>query len=139
MSTIIGPLLPFPATTRSKSDPNYIGAWWLGFLIIGLVIMVALIPLFFFPKHMKHYRVAKKSRLLNQQTAGDTMAVKETDGGGTSVLQQFKGRSVGRAQHLVGRICGYCFTQSNRIYSYYLVTAAAAAAVVAAVVVVVSK
>ncbi|XP_033117426.1 solute carrier organic anion transporter family member 2A1-like [Anneissia japonica] len=33
-------------------DPRWIGAWWLGYLIIGTVIIILSIPLFLFPKKM---------------------------------------------------------------------------------------
>lgn len=34
-------------------DPRWIGAWWMGFLLFGLLSVVISIPLFFFPKTLK--------------------------------------------------------------------------------------
>ena len=39
----------------STDDPNFIGAWWLGFLVIGFTALIGLLPLFFFPRHMTEY------------------------------------------------------------------------------------
>ena len=42
-------------THLSTDDPNFIGAWWLGFLVIGITALIGLLPLFFFPEHMAEY------------------------------------------------------------------------------------
>ncbi|XP_043823251.1 solute carrier organic anion transporter family member 1B1-like [Dromiciops gliroides] len=42
--------------TIKPSDSRWVGAWWLGFLIAGMLNIVAGIPFFFIPKHMKKAR-----------------------------------------------------------------------------------
>lgn len=44
------------------SDPSFIGCWWMPYLIYGVLLIVASIPLLFFPKHMPHYYEQKRAR-----------------------------------------------------------------------------
>lgn len=41
------PVPPPPGLTRA--DPTWIGAWWLGFLVIGAVTVLPSLALYFFP------------------------------------------------------------------------------------------
>jgi hypothetical protein len=34
----------------TPDDPQWIGAWWLGYLFIGLIMIVPSLALFFFPE-----------------------------------------------------------------------------------------
>ena len=43
-------------------DPRFIGAWWLGFVIIGILMLLFSIPMCFFEKHYKIYNVNKSKR-----------------------------------------------------------------------------
>ena len=36
-----------------QRDPRFIGAWWLGFIVIGLLLLVSTLPLFLFPQQFK--------------------------------------------------------------------------------------
>ncbi|EEC14783.1 hypothetical protein IscW_ISCW011148, partial [Ixodes scapularis] len=36
----------------ADEDPRWIGAWWLGFAVLGFLQLLFAIPLFFFPKHL---------------------------------------------------------------------------------------
>jgi organic anion transporter 4A len=35
------------------TDPRYVGAWWIGFLITGTTLTIATLPMFLFPKELK--------------------------------------------------------------------------------------
>jgi hypothetical protein len=37
----------------SPRDPRWIGAWWLGFVVFGIISIFLAAPLPFFPKQMK--------------------------------------------------------------------------------------
>lgn len=41
---------PWLPSELSPSDPNYVGAWWLGFVIFGIFIMFSSLALFGYPK-----------------------------------------------------------------------------------------
>lgn len=50
------PLLPF-------YHPQFVGCWWLGYVVMGSLIFLASLPMFFFPKHLEaYYTIYKKSR-----------------------------------------------------------------------------
>nr|KAI8740516.1 solute carrier organic anion transporter family member 1B3-like [Biomphalaria glabrata] len=40
-------------TTMSKFDQRWVGAWWLGFIIVGSGSILFSLPVMFFPKHVK--------------------------------------------------------------------------------------
>lgn len=53
-----------PSESHSKpGDPDWIGAWWMGFFICGAIMLVISLPLFFFPKELPKTpaKVKKKS------------------------------------------------------------------------------
>ncbi|KAJ8045283.1 Solute carrier organic anion transporter family member 1B2 [Holothuria leucospilota] len=39
-------------SVKDSDDPRWIGAWWLGFLILGVIQLILAIPHFFFPKYL---------------------------------------------------------------------------------------
>ncbi|XP_044142967.1 solute carrier organic anion transporter family member 2B1 isoform X1 [Bufo gargarizans] len=53
----------FPASeiVLTPSDPRWIGAWWLGFIVAASVVALASIPYFFFPKEMTKQQVKHES------------------------------------------------------------------------------
>lgn len=51
---------PFAEIKLAQTDPRFIGAWWLGFIIIGSFIFISSLPLFLFPKNLKSSRIDKK-------------------------------------------------------------------------------
>ena len=48
---------PFLDINLPRNDPRYVGAWWIGFLIIGLLIFLSALPLFLFPRNLKTARI----------------------------------------------------------------------------------
>lgn len=40
----------------NPSDPRWVGAWWGGFLIIGCLLLVVSVPVFAFPKRLRHVK-----------------------------------------------------------------------------------
>lgn len=36
-----------------RKDPRFVGAWWMGFMIIGTMIFLSSLPLFLFPKSLR--------------------------------------------------------------------------------------
>ena len=55
-----------PESAYKPSDPLWLGAWWLGFFIIGSGYVLGSVPLLFFPKTFK-------PRPQNIQTQEDTL------------------------------------------------------------------
>uniref|UniRef100_F6ZVK8 Solute carrier organic anion transporter family member n=1 Tax=Ciona intestinalis TaxID=7719 RepID=F6ZVK8_CIOIN len=59
----------------SKDDEKrWVGAWWLGFLIIGIFVIFTSIPIFFFPKSMNKQedKKQKNSKETPQKDSNDT-------------------------------------------------------------------
>ncbi|XP_077307315.1 solute carrier organic anion transporter family member 2B1 isoform X2 [Lithobates pipiens] len=44
--------IPANEITLTPSDPRWIGAWWMGFIVAASVVAVASVPYFFFPREM---------------------------------------------------------------------------------------
>ena len=75
--TIIGPALGFglgsvfltiyvdpgEPTTLTEEDPGWVGAWWLCFIVIGIVSIIGSIPFFFFPRFLSDSHLVKAERL----------------------------------------------------------------------------
>ncbi|ETE66088.1 Solute carrier organic anion transporter family member 1B3, partial [Ophiophagus hannah] len=45
----------------THKDPHWVGAWWLGYLIAGMVSILAAIPFWFLPKHLPRPEIRKDS------------------------------------------------------------------------------
>jgi len=41
---------PWEETTLEESDPGWVGAWWISFIVFGILSLLISIPFFFFPK-----------------------------------------------------------------------------------------
>ncbi|KAH9496195.1 hypothetical protein Btru_010449 [Bulinus truncatus] len=61
----------------SPKDPRWLGAWWLGFLVFGLLGLIVGIPLAFFPRrfHAKHVTEAQ-----SQVTSNKYKLIKDVKG-----------------------------------------------------------
>lgn len=44
-------------------DPRFLGAWWLGLIIIGIFIILSSLPLFFFPRQLPGSEIYRKRSL----------------------------------------------------------------------------
>jgi len=38
----------------SRNDPRFIGAWWVGYLMVGTLLMICSLPMFFYPAQFKN-------------------------------------------------------------------------------------
>ncbi|XP_066444470.1 solute carrier organic anion transporter family member 2B1 [Eleutherodactylus coqui] len=45
----------------TPSDPRWIGAWWLGFIVAASIVALSAIPYFFFPREMPREQVTNES------------------------------------------------------------------------------
>ncbi|PIK62699.1 putative solute carrier organic anion transporter family member 2A1 [Apostichopus japonicus] len=62
----------YVSSVQSNKDPRWIGAWWLGFLIIGSVQLICAIPLFCFPKYLPKAKDAYDDSSGNEYLAATT-------------------------------------------------------------------
>lgn len=76
ISTLIGPAIGFglgsafltvyvdpgESTTLTEADPGWVGAWWLCFILTGVVSVVGGIPFFFFPRLLNDSHLVKEER-----------------------------------------------------------------------------
>ncbi|CAD5229482.1 unnamed protein product [Bursaphelenchus okinawaensis] len=49
-----------PPAGLTRADPTWIGAWWLGFLVIGIVLVLPSLMLYFFPESSGKNKVYKE-------------------------------------------------------------------------------
>ncbi|XP_059142571.1 solute carrier organic anion transporter family member 1B3-like [Physella acuta] len=61
-------------TTISKSDQRWVGAWWLGFVIVGVACCLFSLPIAFFPRHIRFAKLDEEKH--GNRKAGKTGAVK---------------------------------------------------------------
>ncbi|XP_014663492.1 PREDICTED: solute carrier organic anion transporter family member 3A1-like [Priapulus caudatus] len=52
-------------TNLTPSDPAWIGAWWLGFLLIAVLLWILAIPMAMFPKHLANSAHQRDSRVVH--------------------------------------------------------------------------
>ncbi|EDV28797.1 uncharacterized protein TRIADDRAFT_20218 [Trichoplax adhaerens] len=52
----------------NSSDPRWIGAWWLGYLIVGCITLVSSIFIFAFPYHLPTYQKSRIKRLIQSKS-----------------------------------------------------------------------
>ncbi|XP_038051581.1 solute carrier organic anion transporter family member 5A1-like [Patiria miniata] len=66
----------WPAKFDPTIHPEWIGGWWIGFILDGIIILVVAIPFFFFPKEMDVYireEDIPPERLAREGTGGQTV------------------------------------------------------------------
>ena len=93
IATVLGPALgfvlggtwlqiyvdPLTPTTLTDTDPAYVGAWWLGFIIMGLLTVLLSVPILMFPRELP------ESHLICIERKKD-MVLEFTDGSSESGL-----------------------------------------------------
>ena len=58
MANLRSPSSDDPGITRR--DPRFIGAWWIGFTVIGIFLFFASLPMFLFPRQFKGATIKQK-------------------------------------------------------------------------------
>lgn len=86
------------ATDMEPTDPNFIGAWWLGFGLIGIVVFALGLPMLFYPKHM-----TLRAAALARQHKNTAEAARQQGEEG-SLQQKIKGDLK----------CSFIFTRCNK-------------------------
>nr|XP_033803280.1 solute carrier organic anion transporter family member 2B1 isoform X2 [Geotrypetes seraphini] len=61
------------------SDPQWVGAWWMGFLVASSLVLIASIPYFFFPKKMVK-EPQEQRRLILVAALGKCLGIPERKG-----------------------------------------------------------
>ena len=56
-------------TGLKPSHPSYVGAWWLGMVILGTLSLGLTVPMAMFPKHLRHYYVNRRQQRQNDMEA----------------------------------------------------------------------
>lgn len=83
---LLGPVLGFTLASLSLSypeemkgtsplkpgDPRWIGAWWFGYIFIGLGILISTLPMLFFPKKIRSKSEANKGDALSKDKSMKT-------------------------------------------------------------------
>ena len=67
---------PWVSTNLSESDPNFIGAWWLSFLITGILSLLISIPFFMYPRRLKDFDEIAKARIEEMARKGEVIPPK---------------------------------------------------------------
>ncbi|XP_067665586.1 solute carrier organic anion transporter family member 2A1-like [Haliotis asinina] len=90
--TLFGPALSFAIggvfsrvpvdlkdTSLTPSDPRWIGAWWMGFLVFGSLAVVLALPLFCFPRRLKTSWKEKQAEAAAQESKEESFCEKIKD------------------------------------------------------------
>uniref|UniRef100_A0A0B7BPZ4 Solute carrier organic anion transporter family member n=2 Tax=Arion vulgaris TaxID=1028688 RepID=A0A0B7BPZ4_9EUPU len=79
-----GMYVTLEATKLTPRHPKWIGAWWLGYVVFGIVALIIAIPLFCFPRRLPRKR-SKEENLDDQKTNGTPPGLLLTFGHKSSV------------------------------------------------------
>ena len=69
-------IISFSDSYLQSDDPNFIGCWWLPYLIFGALVFMSAIPMLFCPKHLPHYYKVK-ARLRKLKKLKKTPAIED--------------------------------------------------------------
>lgn len=53
---------PWVDTTLTPSNPAWVGAWWMGFVLAGVLSMLLSLPFFMYPKKLSDTHLVKRAR-----------------------------------------------------------------------------
>ena len=62
---------PWVSTNLSQNDPNYVGAWWISYLVAGMISFVISIPFFMYPRRLKDSDEVAKARAIEMAKKGE--------------------------------------------------------------------
>lgn len=63
-----------------RTDPRFIGAWWISFIVVGALLLVATLPMFLFPAQFKTASVqAKEVQRKIKEGGGNYFSTGEKD------------------------------------------------------------
>ena len=79
---------PFTPTTLTSADPQWVGAWWIGFVLTGIFSIVGSIQFFFYPRRLKGSREYDKLRKQQQPVQDQGLSFEEDHN--VSVLTMIK-------------------------------------------------
>ena len=65
---------PFAGNSMSSDSPHFVGAWWLGFIMFGVMVVIMALPLFLYPESLPKNGTDEEQELNNSNDAG-----KDTD------------------------------------------------------------
>ncbi|XP_076326319.1 solute carrier organic anion transporter family member 74D-like [Tachypleus tridentatus] len=68
---------PFFDPQIGRDDPRWIGAWWAGFLFLGLVLLLFTVPMFFFPRKLPSKQKSKEPPKTEQKSTRDMPKMKD--------------------------------------------------------------
>ena len=66
---------PLTPTTLTDTDPAYVGAWWLGFVIIGILVILISVPILMFPRELPESHlisIERKKQMVLEFTDGSS-------------------------------------------------------------------
>ena len=64
---------PWVSTTLTESDPGFVGAWWISFLVAGILSIVISIPFFLYPRRLKDFKEVEKARIEEMAKKGEVI------------------------------------------------------------------
>ncbi|KAI6649660.1 solute carrier organic anion transporter family member 4A1 [Oopsacas minuta] len=85
LSIFVNPLTP---TTLTSDDPQWVGAWWLGFVLTGILSIICSIQFFLYPRRLKGSREYDKLR--KEQQPIEDQGVSFQDDHNISILIMIK-------------------------------------------------
>ncbi|KAJ8322349.1 hypothetical protein KUTeg_000820 [Tegillarca granosa] len=87
-------------TDMSPSDPRWIGAWWIGFLVFGVLALLLAFPVACFPRHLGNQNAEKPTEIDEDSNETITSQTKDLP---KALMRIFTNRVY--VLHLIGVMC----------------------------------